>query len=100
MLHARLRGSSLSKWRGSLLINDGDEEVLLRSGASGITVGEPVKTPHVLKTKGHAVQLVWGTDDPATLMQDAGMKAAGDAAALAAAIFPAQDPMLLTFDHF
>ncbi|MEM6855729.1 MAG: GNAT family N-acetyltransferase [Planctomycetota bacterium] len=100
VLHTRLRGSSLSKWRGTLLVDDGDEKVSLRIGARGVTAGEPVKTPHVLKTKGHAVQLVWGTDDPATLMQDAGMKATGDAAALAAALFPAQDPMLLTFDHF
>lgn len=100
VLHGRLRDSAMSKWRGSVLIDDGREKVLLRIGARGVTVGEPGKTAHVIKTKGHAVQLIWGTEAPDALMHDAAMKASGDAAALVAAMFPAQDPMLLTFDHF
>lgn len=99
-LHQRLGDSTMSQWRGSLLIDDGEEKALLRIGARGVTVGEPGKTLHVIKTKGHAVQLIWGTDEPGVVMRDAGMKATGDAAAVVAALFPGQDPGLLPFDHF
>ncbi len=99
-LHHRLRDAAMSPWRGSVLIDDGFEKALLGIGARGVTVGEARKAQHVIKTRGHAVQLVWGTDEPGVLMRDAGMKATGDAAAVVAAMFPGQDPMLPSFDHF
>lgn len=99
-LHARLRGSTLNRWRGNLLIDDGNEQALLHIGARGVVVGDAEQSPHVIKTKGHAVQLVWGTDTPETLMDQAGMKAVGDAAAVVSAMFPAQQPTLLPFDQF
>jgi len=106
-LHARLRGSSMAKWTGTLRIDDGQEKASLRITPSKVTVASPAPgaktakaTAHTIKTRGHAMQLVFGTDASEVLMREAKMKATGDAAALVAALFPNQDPMLLTFDHF
>ncbi|MEM7626186.1 MAG: GNAT family N-acetyltransferase [Planctomycetota bacterium] len=99
-LHARLRASAYAGWTGTLLIDDGTEKAALRVTRRGVAAAEPTKTTHVLRTRGHAVQLVFGTDAPEAVMSNAKSKTSGDAAALAAVLFPAQDPMLLTFDHF
>lgn len=99
-LHARVRGSAMSKWAGTLVIDDGDDKAALRITPRGVAVAEPGKSKHTVKTRGHAAQLLYGTDAPEILIADAKMKAAGDAAAVVAALFPAQDPGLLPFDHF
>lgn len=99
-LHGRLRDSSLAKWSGTLLVDDRLDKAALKISPRGVAVVAPSKTAHTIKTRGHAVQLVMGIDAPEKLIAGAKMKTTGDAAELVAAMFPKQDPMLLTFDHF
>ncbi|MEE9404320.1 MAG: GNAT family N-acetyltransferase [Algisphaera sp.] len=102
-LHLRLRQSPMAKWTGTLHVDDGKEKAALHITARKITVSSESskqKTKHKIKTRGHAVALVFGTNTPESKMREANMQTTGDAAALAAALFPEQNPMLLPFDHF
>ena len=96
-LHQRKQASPLRGRTGTLVIDDGKEKAALRFTSRGVSVDEPTKTAPTIKTRGHVVQLVLGTDTPEKLVADAKMKTTGDAAEWVAALFPAQDPMLLTF---
>ncbi|MEL7086888.1 MAG: GNAT family N-acetyltransferase [Planctomycetota bacterium] len=99
-LRTRLVSSVLAKRSATLLIDDGTQEAGLRITPRRVSVVQPTQSSHAIKTRGHAVQLVLGTDAPERLIAAAQMKTTGDAARWVAALFPAQDPMLLTFDHF
>lgn len=105
-LRARLRASAMSRWTGTLVIDDGaGRRAALRITRRGVAVVEAAggavgRSPHTVRCRGHAVQLVLGTEAGEALLRETAMTASGDAAGLVAALFPAQEPALLPFDRF
>lgn len=99
-LHGRLKASAMSGWTGKLTIDDGDQAVSLDVTRRGIAVGKKARSSHTLRTDGRSVQLVFGFDSPTAMAESGVIRCSGEALALACALFPAQDPALLPFDHF
>ncbi len=97
---ARLARSRRHDWHGTLLVSDGREEVGLRIDHDVVQIVLPGTTPHRLHLGDHAVSLVFGTEDPADTLSRPGVTATGDAAELAAILFPELDPQLPSVDRY
>jgi len=99
-LGRRLRGSPLDRWRGTLVVADRREAVALRIDRSRVTVRRGGRSRHAVRGNDEIAQLLIGTDDPAVTLATARMKVTGDAARLAAVLFPNEHPMLGLRDRF
>lgn len=99
-LTGRLRASALAAWSGRLLIADPRESVVLDIRRGAVRVGEGASARHAIRGGEHIARLLIGTDEPAETVRAGGIKLTGDAPALLAALFPAQHPMLPSFDHY
>jgi len=99
-LSTRLTHSRRHDWHGTLLVSDGREEVGLRLGHGLVQVTAPGTTPHRILAGDHAASLVFGTEDPADTLARPGVSATGDAAELAAILFPELDPQLPSMDRY
>ena len=99
-LSRRLRRSHLAAWRGTLLVADPREKVVLAIARGRVRVADGRSAPHAIIGGEEIAQLLLGTDDPAEVIRAGGMKTRGDAAELAAVLFPNQHPMLCEWDRF
>lgn len=99
-LSQRLRDSCQAGWKGTLLVKDAQETVALELAGGRVCVGAGTRSPHAIKG-GHAIaQLLLGTETPTEVIEANGMKVSGDGMKLAAALFPAQYPMLSIADRY
>ena len=99
-LGRRLAASHLARWRGNLLVVDGRREATLRLDRSHVKVSEGGQAEHAIRGGNRIAQLLMGTDDPAAIIEVAGMKITGEARALAEVLFPNQHPQLGLRDRF
>jgi hypothetical protein len=99
-LGRRLAASPYAGWTGLLAVQDAQEEVCLTIENGTVRVVDPSETPHAVRGGEEIAQLLIGTDDPKETVANAGIRLAGDAAALAPVLFPAQHPTLGSWDHY
>ena len=103
-LSERLKNSALARWRGQLLIVGQEQRATLNIAAAGITVipAERAKGrfKHAIRAGDQISQLLIGSASPKELLDLPAIRTAGDGAALAEALFPAQHPMLGFCDCF
>ncbi len=97
-LSERLKKSCAADWRGSLLIADGREKVSLVIDRSRVKVGPAVPSKHSISGGPHIVRLLLGSDEPAEVVKDGGMKLTGDAPALIEALVPNNHPHQSAWD--
>jgi len=90
----RLAGSALAGWRGTLRIAANDAAVTLEMRRGTVRVVAPRRTRHTISVGPELAQLALGTFDPAEITAGAGTGLTGDAAALLAVLFPAQEPQM------
>lgn len=98
MLHARLRASELSDWRGTLTIelrDDGTEEaVTLVVQDGGVKVRSGATGNNAIAGNQAIAQLLLGTEDPAEIVAVNGIALQGDAKRLLPVLFPPQHPQM------
>jgi len=110
-LSRRLANSGMSGWQGRLRIAGPDETATLEIARGQVKLAEAAdrrsagarrgeKTRHTLRGGHEVAQLLIGTEPAAEVMETGKMRATGDAASLAEALFPAQHPMLSGWDEF
>jgi len=99
-LERRLAASHLRRWGGSLLVAGRRERVTLRVDRSRIKVEEGRAAEHAICGGPRIAQLLIGTDDPAAIIDAAGMKTTGEARRIAEVLFPNQHPQLSLRDRF
>ena len=102
VLARRLRAAGLADWQGDLLIEDPREQVLLRIGGGRVEVatGRHTRTAHALRGGEEVARLLIGSDSPDETVAAAGIRLSGDAAVLARALFPAEQPTLGSWDYY
>lgn len=102
VLARRLAAAGLAAWRGELLIEDARERLLLAIGGGGVAVRPATgRAPaHAIRGNDAVAQLLIGSDSPDEIAAAAGMRFSGDAAVLARALFPAEQPALGLWDHY
>jgi len=100
-LARRLAASPLAGWSGTLVVASESQRVLLRIGPDGIAVEGNGASGRAARSTGGAIeggpeiaQFVVGADDPAEIVERAGMRLHGDAARLLPVLFPPQDPQM------
>lgn len=99
-LAERLSVSPRRDWRGRLMFSDGREDVGLEIAPGVVRATAAGTTPHRLAAGDHAASLIFGAEDPADTLARPGVVAGGDAAALAAILFPELDPQLPELDRY
>jgi hypothetical protein len=107
-LAKRLAASPVAGWKGRLALSDPREKVVLEIGRGKVAVaaagqsgaGAGSATPHSLVGGEHVAQLLIGTNAPMETVEESGMTLKGDAAALVAALFPEQHPMIGACDSY
>lgn len=99
-LAGRLAVSRLHDWRGRLVIGDGREEVGLDIAPGAVRIVPAGATPHRFEAGDHAASLIFGAEDPLDTLARPGVVAGGDAAELAAALFPELGPQLPELDRY
>ena len=99
-LSRRLKKSPFSNWKGELLVSDPREKVLLKISGGKITVAGPKSTKHTIRGGEEIAQLIIGTDDPDEIIEQSGIKLAGDARKLVNVLFPNQYPTLAPWDRY
>lgn len=99
-LERRRAASHLARWRGNLVVADERERVTLCLGRSRITVREGGASEHAIRGGAHLAQLLIGADDPAAIIDAAGMRTSGEARSLAEVLFPNQHPQLSQRDRY
>ncbi|MFW5839215.1 MAG: GNAT family N-acetyltransferase [Planctomycetota bacterium] len=100
-LQARLACSPAHGWQGRFGIGDGVDRVALKIREGKIQVA-PAESlgQHGVEAGPAAARLLIGSDQPAQVARDAGLKLQGDAPLLLEALFPARQPMLRRLDSF
>jgi hypothetical protein len=96
----RLKQSHLYRWSGDLLIASDTEKVLLTIRNGSVRVTSPGSSRHSIRAGKELVQLLLGTDEPATLIARHGCRIRGDAKLLVPVLFPARHPQLNARDSF
>ncbi len=90
----RLTATSMSGWRGNLLISTGEESITLSIGDNGINIGPAYESEHSISGGQEIARLVIGTSSPVETVALYNTQLAGDAAKLIKALFPAQNPQM------
>jgi len=99
-LSRRLKASSISDWRGHLLIANERQQVMLEIGDEKVKLAPSGRRRHAIKGGEGVVQLLIGTDAPGEVIEANQMRVSGDARLLAEVLFPAQHPQLSAFDGY
>jgi hypothetical protein len=100
-LARRIASAGLQTYQGDLALHDGADWATLQLNRGKITVKEGRQpAPHTLRAGPVLAQFVLGTDDPGHLIATYNLKPTGDAAMLAATLFPLQHPMLPREDRY
>ena len=100
-LSERLAPSPAAGFAGRLRIAGDGETVDLLIARGRVRVEGPAgRTPHRIAAGPVAARLILGSDSPAALTIQSGVRYSGEALALAEALFPGQWPTLSQIDHF
>jgi hypothetical protein len=100
LLEARLRRSALAQWCGALYLDGGEQQANLSIEAGRVQITAPAPAAHNLHGGADLVRLLIGSDEPAEVIQQAGMACTGQAAELAEILFPNLHPMLSEWDEY
>jgi predicted N-acetyltransferase YhbS len=98
---ARLAASMFAAWQGDLLISDGAESVTLSIEHTKIRFTSAASSEHALYVYAgnHIAQLLIGTYDPLTFIQNAPMQCSSEAEELVQTLFPRLHPSLGAWDQ-
>jgi hypothetical protein len=99
-LEARLQRSGLAQWRGALYLDGGEQQANLNIAAGQVQIAPPAPGAHSLRGGAALARLLIGSDEPAEVIQQAGMTCTGQAAELAEVLFPNLYPMLSEWDEY
>jgi hypothetical protein len=99
-LSRRLKQSHVAGWRGKLLVADARERVALAIGRGRVAISSGGASRHAIRGGEEIARLLIGSDHPGEVMDAGAIRAAGDAAAIAEVLFPAQHPMLNAWDKY
>ncbi len=104
-LSRRLQQSDSADWTGKLWMSNGAENVPLQIENGTVRVSTSADGPE--RDKGHCIegnefvaQLILGSADAETVMDNYGFRVGGDGRRLAKVLFPSQDPVLGWRDRF
>jgi GNAT superfamily N-acetyltransferase len=101
----RLRTSHMADWRGQLLIQSRDQQVVLDIDRGRVAV---IPAPHHVRRQfrnsvrggDEIAQLLIGAEQPEAIFESCRTKVSGAAPELAKILLPCQDPSLGRWDHF
>jgi hypothetical protein len=99
-LSRRLAASELAGYRGDLKIAGAEEIVGLRLGGGKVSLVDKPAGGSAIRGGHEIAQLLIGTDEPLELCEAGGIRLSGDAARLAAVLFPNQHPQLHQLDRY
>lgn len=97
-LRRRLQSSHLARWRGKILIADGEAGAVLTVGRAGVTVARGDAAPHAIHGGHEIAQLLLGSDEPMAIVEAHRTRLTGQARELLGVLMPHQHPMLSAWD--
>lgn len=100
-LERRLARANLSGWRGDVLLQASDGNVILHIDQGRVSIDAAsamTETPHVIAAGNTLAQLIVGTYTPDELQDTGRVAARGDGGWLLPILFPAQDPQMSNDD--
>ena len=100
LLEARLKKSHLRNWQGQLQLDGGEQKASLIIEAENIQIADPAPSIHTLQAGAALGRFLIGSDESAEIIQQENIAFSGDAAELAAVLFPNLHPVLSHFDEF
>jgi hypothetical protein len=99
LLEKRLAESRFADWRGSLLLDAGEQKATLGISGGKITLTGDPATPNLLRGGAEIARFLIGSDEPDEIIRQAGMECIGLAQLLARMLFPNLYPMLSHWDE-
>jgi hypothetical protein len=99
-LEDRMKRSHLSAWRGDVLLDHGNEKVVLHINKGEIRINLAGRTQNSISGGEEISQLLLGTDDPDETVQAGGIRVRGEAKLLVPVLFPNEHPALSSWDRF
>jgi hypothetical protein len=100
VLHERLGRSQFARWTGSLLLDGGSQQAMLRMNGGKIRLDTAGPAANVLHGGDALARLLIGSDEPDEVLRQEQMTCAGVALPLVCALFPNRSPMLSQWDEF
>lgn len=102
LFEARLAQSQFAGWRGSLLVDGGEQQAALQIDAGRVEVkpGAADQSDHRLCGGPALARLLIGSDDPDEVVRQEGMLCSGLALPLARVLFPNLHPLLSHWDEY
>jgi hypothetical protein len=101
-LTARLAGSELARYRGTLLLRGPEGAAALALGRGAVKAVPAPRGRAEAEVRGGwpLARLLLGSDEPLAVCRAGGLRLAGDARRLVPVLFPAQHPQLQLADRF
>jgi hypothetical protein len=100
LLEQRLVRSQFAGWKGSLLVDGGQQKALLRIDKGKIAVANEGTSENVLCGGADIARFLIGSDEPDEIIRQANMDCSGLAFPLAGVLFPNLHPMLSHWDEY
>ena len=99
LLEKRLAESHFADWRGSLLLDAGEQKATLGISGRKIMLIDDTAPPNILRGGAEIARFLIGSDEPDEIIRQAGVECLGLAQPLARALFPNLYPMLSHWDE-
>jgi hypothetical protein len=99
-LERRLSKSQFAGWTGSILLDAGEQSVLLRFDIGKITLEIGSSSANTLHSGTALSRLLIGSDEPDEIIRQEGMRCSGIAQELVCALFPNLYPMMSHWDEY
>jgi hypothetical protein len=99
LLEARLQNSRFEGWRGELCLDAGEQKATLQIEHGAVQVVDKASGGHTLAGPA-LVRLLIGSDYPAEVIQQEGIRCKGQGFELAQVLFPNLNPMLSHWDEY
>jgi predicted N-acetyltransferase YhbS len=100
LLEARLKRSHWSTWQGMLLLDAGEQQAGLEIAESRVQITAADQSEHSIHGGPAVARFLIGADEPEEIIQQAEMVCTGQAAELAAVLFPNLYPMMSHWDEY
>ena len=100
LFEKRLAGSQFASWRGSLLLDAGEQQAVIHIEHGKVSIGAEASAGNSLRGGADIARFLIGSDEPDEIIRQAGMECIGLAQPLARVLFPNLYPMLSHWDEY
>jgi predicted N-acetyltransferase YhbS len=94
-LFTRVNNSSMRDWSGNLVIRCEDQSAALTVRDRSVQVTDVTDPDHAIEGDQTICRLLFGAERPEFILEEENVACRGDGEALAKALFPSQDPLML-----